>query len=208
MGTPVFSDQLVYGLLAALGFLAVSFAIWVSRPVGAEPVPRRAACGNVAVGLAHNGDLIVLSSGWGYKPGYRDRRLPPWVCRSSDGGSTCAFLDDYDEICPYSGSTSGDVVYSYTPGANGTIDVSICNSAYDTKTYVYENSSATLVACNDDGCGSDGFKSELTSVPVTAGNTYYIVVDGYFGDCGTYDLQVSAGAGPCMSSGAMQPTAG
>jgi hypothetical protein len=43
---------------------------------------------NVAAGLAHNGDLIVLSSGWGYVPALRDRILPPWICRSSDGGAS------------------------------------------------------------------------------------------------------------------------
>ena len=115
----------------------------------------------------------------------------------SDGGNTCQFLDDYDEICPYSGSTSPDVVYSYSPAGAEAIDISICNSLYDTKVYVYENSSATLVACNDDACGSDGFKSELEGVPVNAGNTYYIVVDGYFGDCGEYDLQVNGNV-PCI----------
>ena len=44
--------------------------------------------GNVAAGLAHNGDLVVLVSGWTGPPGYRNHRLPPWVSRSSDGGRT------------------------------------------------------------------------------------------------------------------------
>ena len=50
-----------------------------------EPGTARA---NVAAGLAHNSDLVVLCSGWGYVPTMRDRRLPPWVSRSSDGGVT------------------------------------------------------------------------------------------------------------------------
>ena len=44
--------------------------------------------GNVAVGLAHNGDLVALVSGWAGPPNYRMHRLPPWVCCSSDGGRT------------------------------------------------------------------------------------------------------------------------
>jgi hypothetical protein len=44
--------------------------------------------GNVAVGLAHNGDLVALVSGWTGPPGYRKKILPPLVCRSSDGGRT------------------------------------------------------------------------------------------------------------------------
>jgi hypothetical protein len=65
--------------------------------------------------------------------------------------------------------------------------------------YVYQNNSSTLIACNDDACGSDGFRSELLCVPLSAGNTYYIVVDGYFGACGTYDMTV-AECVPCVVS--------
>ena len=60
---------------------------WSKRGTAAPHEPRTARA-NVAAGLAHNGDLIVLTSGWGYAPGFRTRRLPPWVCRSSDGGRT------------------------------------------------------------------------------------------------------------------------
>lgn len=42
---------------------------------------------NVAAGLAHNGDLIVLCSGW-ENPDKLTRVLPVWVCRSSDAGKT------------------------------------------------------------------------------------------------------------------------
>src|SRR5207253_875387 len=42
---------------------------------------------NVAAGEAHDGSLIVLASGWG-GTGLRDKILPVWVCRSSDGGQT------------------------------------------------------------------------------------------------------------------------
>jgi hypothetical protein len=108
----------------------------------------------------------------------------------SDSGTTCDNIHNYDAVCPFTGSTSADVVYRYSPAANTEIGVDLCNSGYDTKVYVYENSPSTLVACNDDACGSDGFRSELLCVPLGAGNTYYIVVDGYFGACGAYDLNV------------------
>lgn len=58
---------------------------WTKRGTPSPHEPKTARA-NVAVGLAHNGDLIVLVSGWGYAPGFRNRRLPPWVCRSSDQG--------------------------------------------------------------------------------------------------------------------------
>ena len=42
---------------------------------------------NVAAGRAHNGDLIVLASGWGGE-GLRRKIMPIMVSRSSDGGRT------------------------------------------------------------------------------------------------------------------------
>ncbi|MBL9084815.1 MAG: exo-alpha-sialidase [Planctomycetales bacterium] len=51
---------------------------------------------NVAAGLAKNGDLLVLCSGWTdvkqperpKQPKFRDAVLSNWVCRSTDGGKT------------------------------------------------------------------------------------------------------------------------
>jgi hypothetical protein len=56
-------------------------------------------CMNVAAGLAANGDLVVIASGWTHRPrkgegtaghGGDARPLLPWVCRSSDGGRNCS----------------------------------------------------------------------------------------------------------------------
>jgi hypothetical protein len=67
---------------------------WQKRgtPAPHEPNTNRM---NVAAGLAQNGDLIVISSGWSnrYPPGrkgapFRAGILDPWVCRSADGGRT------------------------------------------------------------------------------------------------------------------------
>ncbi len=110
--------------------------------------------------------------------------LPYNVTAATDG-----FVDDYDEACDYT-STSPDVVYSYAAGADMTVVVDLCASLYDTKVFVYENDEYTPVACNDDACGDDDYKSSLI-VSMTAGNTYYIVVDGYGGDFGTYTLDVT-----------------
>ena len=106
-------------------------------------------------------------------------------------GNSCAFLHDYDEVCPYGPTDSPDVVYRYSPTSDVFLSVSLCTSLYDTKVFVYENDTTTMIACNDDACGSDGFRSELIAVPLTAGNDYYVVVDGYGGDCGVYELAVA-----------------
>jgi len=61
--------------------------LWEKRGIVAPHGPKTTR-GNVAAGLAHNGDLVALASGWGYAPNYRTCRLAPWVCRSTDGGRT------------------------------------------------------------------------------------------------------------------------
>lgn len=115
-----------------------------------------------------------------------------------DSGSTCGYVNNYDETCPYNGSTSPDVVYSYTPAAHGAISVDLCSSQYDTKVYIYAGGVGNLIACNDDaGCGYSGYQSELPDVALLAGVTYYIVVDGYGGACGTYVLDVGFGPIGC-----------
>ena len=76
---------------------------WASRDGGAlwqlagPPAPHGPGTNrmNVAAGLAHDGALIVLASGWANKaprgvepPGGPHTVCPPWVCRSTDGGRT------------------------------------------------------------------------------------------------------------------------
>lgn len=110
----------------------------------------------------------------------------------ADTGDTSDNLDDWDEVCPFTGSTSPDVFYSYTPAADEAINISLCESAYDTKVYVLD-AGFVQVACNDDACNSSGggqFRSLLENVALTGGAQYYIVVDGYTGDAGVYDLVI------------------
>jgi hypothetical protein len=97
----------------------------------------------------------------------------------TETGTTDGYLDDYDEICPYDSPGAPDVVYSYTPAADMFIDVYLCESLYDTKLYIYENDETTSIACNDDECGDDTYKSQVLGVPLYTGNVYYIVVDGF-----------------------------
>lgn len=65
---------------------------WLKRgtPAAHEPMTNRM---NVAAGLANNGDLVVIASGWALKPGSKQDGLfdlteiiAPWVSRSGDGG--------------------------------------------------------------------------------------------------------------------------
>lgn len=120
----------------------------------------------------------------------------------SANGSTVGYTNNYDEACPFTGSTAPDVVYSFTPATDMNIDITLCAGVtdYDTKLYVYEDvcpapNSGQHVGCNDDACNSpvypSNFISELSGLALTAGHTYYIVVDGWGTSAGNYTLEVT-----------------
>jgi len=83
-------------------------------------------------------------------------------------------------------------VYSFTPVSDILINVDLCGSSYDTKTYIYDTA-YNLIACNDDfyfgdPCGM--YVSKIEGADLMAGSTYYIVIDGYGGEFGEYALFV------------------
>ncbi|MBU8872074.1 MAG: hypothetical protein KOO60_14495 [Gemmatimonadales bacterium] len=115
-----------------------------------------------------------------------------------DAGNTCGNTNDYDVDCPYVGAGSPDVLYSFMAGFSGYLRVDLCGSAFDTKLLVLDQNDG-LVACNDDAyydevCGYN--TSLIAGLEVTEGQIYYIVVDGYGGDCGDYILNISEVAEP------------
>ena len=120
-------------------------------------------------------------------------------------GTTVGFEDDYDEVCPYSNSASPDVVYMFT-SSGATYDFSLCtNTAYDSKIYILDATGNVVItdattygiACNDDACSTPSFTSpyvsELPGINLDAG-LYYVVVDGYGSNDGTYTLDINLSA--------------
>ena len=108
-----------------------------------------------------------------------------------DTGNTCDNIDDYDYACPYPNSTSPDVVYAYRPSGDVLVHVDLCLSLYDTKVYIYEDAVGTPIACNDDyyfGPPCYEYTSYVECL-MRAGHDYYIVIDGYGGDCGDYVIE-------------------
>ena len=111
----------------------------------------------------------------------------------SDTGHTTGYVDDYDETaCLGQPANAPDVVYSYTPSVDQNLDISLCNSSYLTGLWVYQNDAHTdsIVACNGFSNNCSNPRSEILNMPVIAGNTYYIVIDGFNGDNGDYALEV------------------
>jgi len=117
----------------------------------------------------------------------------------TDTGATCDNINDYDEVCPYSGSVSPDVVYSYSVPNDMGITVDLCGSGYDTKVYILDEN-LNVLACNDDfysGAPCGAYVSRIEDAPIPGGHTIYIVIDGYGGDCGQYTMEVSTVIGTC-----------
>jgi len=107
----------------------------------------------------------------------------PIVIGGTLNGTTSGYVNDYDAVCPYSGSTAPDVVYTFTPAANIAITVDMYGSAYDTKIYIWDQN-LSLVACNDDFYSD--YTSRLENIAVVAGVQYYLIIDGYGSANGVY----------------------
>jgi hypothetical protein len=115
----------------------------------------------------------------------------PIVVPGTWTGTTVGYTNNYDEVCPFSGSTAPDVVYSYLSPVDQTMKIDLCYSSYDTKLYVYDQD-LNLVGCNDDyhyepPCTI--YTSRL-EVLMQAGTTYYIVIDGYGASAGPYQMDI------------------
>lgn len=99
--------------------------------------------------------------------------------------------------CGVSG-TSPEQVYRWTPTKSGLALIETCNAGattYDTVVYVRQSNctTGTGVACNDDAISCPttvGNRGSRVQPTVTAGQTYYVVVDGYAGRAGGYSLRI------------------
>ena len=111
---------------------------WEKRGTPAPHEPHTVRM-NHAAGLATNGDLLVLCSGWTnvYPEGVKGRRfrastLHPWVCRSSDGGRTWTVDKHKFPIKGPNGRKTrvwipfGDIL----PGADGKLRATVYTSQY------------------------------------------------------------------------------
>ena len=103
-------------------------------------------------------------------------------------GSTAGYNDDYYEVCPYSGSPSPDVVYTFIPDYDMSINVNTLGSAYDTLIYIYDQD-LYFVACNDDFWPD--YTSFMQNVSVVGGARYFLIIDGYGSESGDYLLNIT-----------------
>jgi hypothetical protein len=82
--------------------------------------------------------------------------------------------------------TGNEYVYTYVATANTSVTVTLANETADTDLIVLQDTGA---GCNPASCVTSGLSS--VQFNATTGTTYYIVVDGYDGANGDYDLAFS-----------------
>ena len=99
-------------------------------------------------------------------------------------------------IANANGYTAADVVYQITTGSAPcqALTASMCGplSDYDGYIYLYD-ANFVEVATGDDDCGIGGGPGEIVGIPVAPNATYYVVVSGWSGSEGTYELAISSG---------------
>ena len=102
---------------------------WEKRGIPAPNDPNTNRM-NVAAGLAKNGDLLVLCSGWTNEKqpqrpkqaDFRDDILSTWVCRSSDGGKSWSQIKEFP--APDEGWTNYIPFGDIKQGEDGALHVS------------------------------------------------------------------------------------
>ncbi|MBT3839186.1 MAG: hypothetical protein HOB40_09290, partial [Candidatus Marinimicrobia bacterium] len=112
----------------------------------------------------------------------------------SHQGNNSGMGDDW----PVAGSQGEDVAYTLNVSEATTFDFTLCseNTDYDTKLEIFTNGQDCLTPTstgnyNDDfTCEVNGLFSSLMGVTLQPGQ-YYVVVDGYGGAIGNYELSVS-----------------
>ncbi|MEX2671740.1 MAG: sialidase family protein [Phycisphaeraceae bacterium] len=102
---------------------------YLSTPGPREPDTLR---NHQAAGLANNGDLVTLTTGWSnvYPEGesgnnYRAGLVHPWVSRSTDGGKTWEINRSEGAVAPAPNGDNRIVFGNIMPGADGDLRVAV-----------------------------------------------------------------------------------
>ncbi|MBK6520420.1 MAG: hypothetical protein IPM79_14485 [Polyangiaceae bacterium] len=146
--------------------------------------------------------FYVFADGWGGSTG---AYLIGATLLSTVPGDDCPGVNvpitDYNDSIPVSGNTSlaeadrqgtglcaspatNEVVYRVLAPLDGTLEI-IVDPSYDASVYVRTSCStaSSQVVCAEDGLAGE---LEIASIPVLAGNAYYVFIDGWDGDAGSF----------------------
>ncbi len=111
-------------------------------------------------------------------------------------GNTAIYQNDLAGSC--SGGGANDVVYAFVAAEDGTVCATTRGSTFDTVIHAFGGAcdAANRLSCDDDDREfgiADGTRSTI-EFDITAGTTYYVVVDGFGAANGDYILSSALGA--------------
>lgn len=114
----------------------------------------------------------------------------------TDGSGSSDVVDTYGG-CSATGYGGRERVYGYTATQDDTLGLRLSGGA----------SALDLIVLRDDGGGCEpsatclALEDSQATVPVSAGTTYYVIVDGPDGSEGAFQLEVACGTAQCASLG-------
>lgn len=117
------------------------------------------------------------------------------TCGQTISGTTTGSTDDAASGAGFCGTSysGGQGVWYRFAGNDNLVTASVCDAAdFDTKISVFSGSCGSLVCVdgNDDFTGCTGNTSEISFV-ASSGTDYFILVHGFSGDVGDFDLTVT-----------------
>ena len=197
----------------AAALLAVLLTVSEANAVSLGRQCRRACADEIAACVAGGGRRLACkrqmlrrcrTEGLGVCQGPEAPAVIAGSCASptviaAQGGTFTGTTSGVSPLAGTCGSTatSPERVYQWTPAVSGTATIQTCGAGtnFDTVLYMRGGScaSGTAVACNDDACANASGMNRASRITptVTAGQTYFIVVDGYGGAQGTFTLTVT-----------------
>src|SRR5947208_3013826 len=169
----------------------------IAACVGAGGHPR--ACRRSVLGRCKQ-EGVAACQGEALAPALAGSCSSPTVLPAQGGtfGGTTSGTSALAGSCGSTG-TAPERVYQWTPAVSGTATIQTCGAGTTFDTVLYLRSGACAggpemaAGCNDDACTNaiGLYRASRLTPAVTAGQTYYIVVDGYGGAQGIFSLAVT-----------------
>ena len=136
--------------------------------------------------------------------------IPLWLAGTTEPNGPSAYEID----CPrHPDLPSPDLTYAFIPAADVHVNISLCNpgTTFDSRLYVFQGACpGVLIACDDDSCPNRN--AQILDLALVQGETYFIVVDGFNGGAGPYEMTVAQNPPPAPacppSSPFSQPATG
>src|SRR5436305_4401685 len=135
---------------------------------------------------------------------------------SAQGGTFTGTTSGTSLLAGSCGNSGGspEQVFQWTPTVSGTATIQTCGAAttFDTVLYLRSGVCAggpeVAAGCNEDTCANATglVRASRITPTVTAGQTYFIVVDGYAGAQGTFSLTVTPPGASATTTTRTPPT--